>query len=163
MGDILDRFYSQVDRSAGPDACHPWTGPSRNGKGYGAFVVDGQTHVAHRWLLGELRGRLLAWPAEVGCHTCDNPPCCNPGHLYVGTHADNAKDAIERSGHPAAARRALTRCVHGHAYTAENTGVSSGRRYCRACKRVQSNENAKRARRARGLKPRTRRPNGQFA
>jgi hypothetical protein len=47
----------------------------------------------------------IAWEFEHGravpdglcvCHSCDNPPCCNPGHLWIGTHADNAADKIRK-------------------------------------------------------------------
>lgn len=160
--DVLARFFENVDRSGGPDVCHPWVGPTRNAKGYGAFRVDGQTVVAHRWLLGHLRGKPLVWPGEVGCHRCDKPPCCNPAHLYVGTHRDNVLDAIERSGHPASRRFTQTHCANGHEYTPENTLISSGRRCCRQCKRAQSRETMRRRREARGIKTRSRRANGQF-
>ena len=160
--DVLTRFMANVDQSGGPDACHPWTGPIRNEKGYGSFRIDGRYEVAHRWLLGCRRGRPLVWPEEIGCHTCDNPSWCNPRHLYVGTHADNTRDAIERSGHPAAKRHTQVQCAHGHPYDELNTGFSAGRRYCKTCKRAQSKDNQRRARRARGLKRRTRRANGQF-
>jgi hypothetical protein len=158
----IERFREMVDASAGPDACHLWTGPARNAKGYGAFQVGGRAEVAHRWLLGELRGRPLAWPAEVGCHRCDNPQCVNPRHLYVGSHSDNTIDAIERSGHPGRDQRAKTECPLGHPYDDANTGHSNGRRYCRTCKRQQSNNNAKAARRARGLKVRSQQADGRF-
>ena len=44
----------------------------------------------------------IAWVFEHGsipdgllvCHRCDNPPCCNPSHLFVGTYADNVRDMI---------------------------------------------------------------------
>lgn len=161
----LDRFWTLVDQTGGPDACWPWIGSARNEKGYGGFRAGGRWVVAHRWLLGALRGRPLQWPAEVACHHCDNPPCCNPAHLYVGTHSQNTVDAIDRSGHPAAARKAQTHCKRGHEFTPENThyfGPTKSSRYCRTCKRIDSNEGHKRKRRDRGLRQRVRGVDGRF-
>lgn len=137
----IEKFWSCVDKSGGPAACWPWKGAKRNAKGYGGFYADGRTQVAHRWLLGHLRGTPLEWPDEVGCHRCDNPPCCNPAHLYIGDHHQNTIDAMERSGHPAAAEAARTHCGDGHEFTEENThyfGPGNRRRYCRTCKRNKS-------------------------
>ena len=148
MSTDIERFWALVDRSAGPEGCWPWIGRSRNKMGYGGFYANRQLHVAHRWLLGHLRGEPLIWPGEVGCHRCDNPPCCNPAHLYIGSHSDNTRDAIERSGHPAGITRAKTHCVHGHEYLPENTHWYDGgrRRYCRTCKREQSRESMRKQR-----------------
>lgn len=46
-------------------------------------------------MLAEVLGRELA-PGEVARHTCDNPACCRPDHLVVGTQADNVRDRVER-------------------------------------------------------------------
>lgn len=94
---------------------------------------------AHRWLLGHLRGAPLQ-PGEVACHYCDNPPCCNARHLYVGTQADNIRDAMVRGRHvpPPRAMEAKTTCPAGHPYDEANTWIRrTGSRQCRACDRAR--------------------------
>jgi hypothetical protein len=90
---IPERFWPKVDQSGGPDACWPYTGV-RNHRGYGQFTVgrvEGQKP-ASRIALELTLGRQLE-PGELACHTCDNPPCCNPAHLWLGTNSENMIDA----------------------------------------------------------------------
>lgn len=89
---LEERFWSKVDTSGD---CWIWTA-SRDTRGrYGQFMItdDGvhRRHAAHRvaWLL--THGDFPP-PGKVVCHRCDNPPCCNPAHLFVGTQADNLRD-----------------------------------------------------------------------
>lgn len=91
---LEDRFWSKVDRSGGPDACWPYTG-GQNDRGYGRFWRDGEEVSAARMAWEIENGR--PFPADhVACHTCDNPPCCNPAHVFAGTHADNARDMVAK-------------------------------------------------------------------
>jgi hypothetical protein len=93
---ISERFWNHVDRSHGTAGCWPWTA-HRNSQGYGQVQVDGRSRPAHR----------VAWSLTNGsppsgllvCHSCDNPPCCNPGHLFLGTHKDNADDCMRKGRH----------------------------------------------------------------
>jgi hypothetical protein len=90
---LEERFWSHVDKRE-PDECWPWTGATARG-GYGTFMVPitggGQQQVgAHQFA-----GMLGSGPPPTGMqilHSCDNPPCCNPGHLFLGTHTDNMRD-----------------------------------------------------------------------
>lgn len=134
-----ERFWAKVDTSGGPDACWPWLGSFRH-HGYGQFSVNGKLVTVPRWILGKARGKPLRWDSELrelACHRCDNPPCCNPAHLYVGTHKANTGDMIARGRHGGKKRaEAVTHCPRGHEYNAENTHVDkNGGRSCRICSR----------------------------
>lgn len=81
-------WFYRVDRR-GSDECWPWRGGRCNGYGIGTF--NGEPFKVSRLVLAEKLGRDLL-PKMYALHTCDNPICCNPAHLWEGTNADNMID-----------------------------------------------------------------------
>lgn len=87
-----ERFLSKVTQKDAGD-CWPWTGRG-TAQGYGFFDYGGGTFISTRvaWMIffGQDPGSLNV------LHSCDNPPCCNPSHLWLGTHSENTKDMVAK-------------------------------------------------------------------
>jgi HNH endonuclease len=97
----VERLLGRLDESTGPDRCWQWLGATRNG--YGKIICQAdhkRTYVtAHR-----LAWELFNGPIPPGLdvlHRCDNPACCNPAHLFLGTHSDNMRDREAKGRHNA--------------------------------------------------------------
>ena len=132
--DLEQRLLRYVRKRAG---CWEWTGAKDSG-GYGQLRYLGVNHLVHRvaWLVW--RG-----PLKKGldvCHSCDNPVCVNPAHLWVGTAKDNIRDSVAKKRNYHAAK---THCPHGHEYAGDNlrVGTQGGgrwrKRVCRECERIR--------------------------
>lgn len=89
-----ERFWEKVDKSG---ECWIWIG-ARNPSGYGKIKSGDTTKDSHR----------ASWEINYGeipegmcvCHVCDNPPCVNPGHLFLGTYGDNMRDMYSKGRKP---------------------------------------------------------------
>lgn len=90
---LLDRFLRNLPADRTPEECWEWQG-TRDEDGYGVLTYRGKQLRANRVAV-ELFERPLE-DDEWSLHHCDNPPCCNPGHLYIGLSVDNVADRIAR-------------------------------------------------------------------
>lgn len=98
-------FWKKVQR-AGDESCWVWPG-AKITTGYGSIRVRGEHWLTHR-LAAFLSGRDIE--GLMVCHRCDNPPCCNPAHLFVGTAADNNRD-MRKKGRASGNRTVKTGAV----------------------------------------------------
>lgn len=99
-GTLPQRLWANLNMSD-PDGCWEWLG-ARLPKGYG--FIQGTRWRGEDIPYRPLRAHRVAYELAVGLipdgmyvlHRCDNPPCCNPAHLFVGTAKDNARDMVAK-------------------------------------------------------------------
>lgn len=127
-------FWSHV-KKLGADGCWEWIG-ARTAYGYGQAWVARPMRtsvMAHRAAWAMERGPIP--PGLLVLHSCDNPPCVNPAHLFLGTQSDNMLDSVSKGRHRCSRRAA---CAKGHPYDQSNTYVSpQNKRDCVICRRAR--------------------------
>lgn len=106
--------FKKIDMHNGDTSvCWEWLGSLNQGRPY--FTVKGVRVLVYRLTYELVHGH--EWKeGEVARHTCDNPQCCNPYHIEVGTHQDNMDDMTERSRHGVSAHtvRHIRKLVEQH-------------------------------------------------
>jgi len=100
-----NELWSKVDIKS-DDECWEWKG-FRNHQGYGRTWINDKGYYAHRVIFHLANPNTINLNApqstlEYGfiLHTCDNPSCCNPKHLWLGTHKDNMEDKARKGRAP---------------------------------------------------------------
>lgn len=138
------RFWAKVDRR-GDDECWPWLG-FLNNQGYGT-LRQGVLYRRASQVSWELEHGLPFPEGKFACHSCDNPSCVNPKHLWVGTALDNFRDAVKKGRinqdvlSKPNLNRMKTTCDSGHSLTGANVSIrKNGNRNCRECHRLRSRD-----------------------
>jgi hypothetical protein len=139
----IARFLGHCASLPTERGCILWVG-AKNNRGYGSVRVNGVTRGAHR-LAWELAFGPIPSGVEV-LHRCDNRPCVNTGHLFLGSQRDNIHDMIRKGRDGATitgAARKKTVCKRGHPFDSTNTGRRTDRpweRVCLTCARERTKE-----------------------
>ena len=132
MGEVdarAQRFWAKVEKT---DGCWLWQA-GRDRDGYGVFGVKTES----RWV--QVRAHRLAYEMTLGSvpegmwvlHRCDNPPCVNPEHLFLGTVRDNVDDSVRKGRHTRGSRNGTSKLteidIPWIRFAREYAGASFGR------------------------------------
>ena len=104
----IEYIFSTLDKTSNPNGCWEWT-KAKDYDGYGITTYNGKIVGAHRLSYLSFNG-----PIAQGlfvCHSCDNPSCCNPSHLWLGTNQENQidnRDKGRKCGRPKIGQSIMT-------------------------------------------------------
>ena len=100
-------------------------------QGYGVIKYGGDTYRAHR-LCFILYNKISGLEVEqFVCHSCDNPSCINPDHLWLGDAKSNNQDCVKKGRHT---NKSKTHCKRGHELSGDNLiNLKDNGRACRTC------------------------------
>lgn len=141
----IERFWAKVD-IRGDGECWEWTA-SKSTYGYGRFTVNRKGRPATR-IAWELFHKKPFPEGMLACHTCDNPGCVNPHHIWPGTQSDNINDCVAKGRHKSLPKEY---CKRGHKMSDANR-LPSNKSQCRECAR---NRTRREMRLIRARKPET--------
>lgn len=156
--EALEYLRKFTDRR-GANECWPWTGTA-NSKGYGQLRF-----IAPDGSYRNVTATRVAWAAHHGkpfpsgmqaCHTCDNPCCVNPAHIWPGSNSDNQQDAMRKGRKPSVLHYQVGGvCRNGHALTEETLvqRISKGKPSQRCLECERHSWRTARARRRAGIPP----------
>ena len=118
--------------------CDEWEGMICPSTGYGIKKILGRRYGVHRLVMMQEVGHLNS--DQFVCHTCDNRKCINIEHLFIGSHAENARDMCKKVRQH---QQVKTECPQGHKYDLENTAIRPRKdgglyRKCRKCERAKA-------------------------
>ena len=135
---MRNRFWSKVD--CVPGCCWEFKGHVHSIYGYGYFQHNYKRYRAHRLAYTLTKGSIP--PGQIVRHKCDNPCCCNPDHLELGTHADNNRDTRERGRFTTVRGTSTSNCTLSEEqvleiYSANGTHASIGLKYGVSKQQVQ--------------------------
>lgn len=138
MKPLAERFWPKVQRT-GDDECWPWIGKARTSFGYGMIGLGSRSE-------GIDRAHRVAWTLTFGpipddlhvLHRCDNPPCCNPKHLFLGTNRDNVDDKVAkgRAGAPIGEENGKSKLTREKVIEIRRLHAVEGLGYKRIAKRI---------------------------
>jgi hypothetical protein len=116
--------------------CWEWIGV-KSTRGYGRLWVNSKMQQAHR-ISWELFNEKEFPKDKVACHSCDNPGCVNPKHIWVGNQSENILDAYSKGRRISSGRPRPVFCKNGHLYTEQNSYFEPVTNYihCKICKAI---------------------------
>lgn len=128
---LVERFMNKIE-FFNPDGCWFWVS-TKNKDGYGKFWVTGHQQVPAHKLSYYFSSGVCSKNPQFVCHSCDNPSCVNPAHLWIGDAFSNQKDSV-RKRRQVSIRK--TQCKNGHEFSEENTYVWRTQRCCIKCRKI---------------------------
>lgn len=121
--------------------CWEWIA-SKRPSGYGQMTTDDNRLTTEKRPITASRISFVLFvgpipPGMLVCHSCDNPGCVRPQHLFLGTNWDNAQDRIKKGRK--AGPKIKSQCKRGHQFTSDNTYIdTTGAQQCRTCNKARN-------------------------